>query len=1119
MANFEGSDFDTMKPGAKKLFDYLRQHEELVIKDYKRLFEAKSTLLRMVKEYSDVFNVTEDRITLKKLETEVGPDVYLQARQTVHSELQRFLVGPFEENEELGSFKRPMQLYLTGKLVPFGSTGSVEDERKEGIETGVIIEDDSIEDRLSSRQMFRPSSMGLSFKMKNLGPITIQASWATYDGDTYQRTPHTLRWTVELKEDIQKEELSYSKVNPLIDKAYPGQLHYSWIKRNGLYHVSVFLLNNYARESYPEQFEIMFQTALDVTVKAQDIAVFQSVADRFNVADELLYREHTELATGHGVGVDWQQRGEATRLFTTWLPFYELPVVEHTMIPNEVFDMKSLSELPAIALKEKLDKLPLHYEKWLALQKAHISTLAPHLQTEVAQNVVQVEKIITRLKEGIMLVCSSDEALEKKAFQFANEAMLIQRAQTQVSSIYRSTGKRVAPVYDGSWRLFQIIFLLMNVAGVSDEEHADRNVVDLIWFPTGGGKTEAYLGVAAYAMAYRRLAGNVDDVSSYAGMTVFMRYTLRLLTTQQFQRAAALICAAEYIRIRNVHLYGELPFSIGLWIGADSSPNLLKDAQEKLDLLRDGQEVKTGNPMQLLNCPWCGTELTAHDYQIKDDTQHIRCHEPTCLFHNKLPIYTVDEAIYQHVPTLVIGTVDKIAQLPWKKDMFELFGRKNLYHSVKGFAYKHEGGKRGYKPVKKLSPPTLIIQDELHLISGPLGSLTALYEVAVDVLTSQEGKKAKVIASTATIRGAREQIRHLYGRDYLQFPLAVQKQNDTFVSREVPVTEQPGRLYVGLCSPGVSNKIQAIQLFAALTAITRSQLSAAMDPYYTMLGYFNTVKELSGMLTTFQDEVVSRLDLLDSDKIFEHSLVVEEMTSRRKSYEIPQLLSQMEKPYDDSEALDAVLATNMISVGVDVDRLGLMVVQGQPKTTSEYIQATSRVGRKYPGIVITTLNPMRSRDLSHFEQFRSYHQSLYRHVEAMSITPFASGALYKGLRGAVVGVIRQSLLELSKEQSANAFARTDELERLIERFIQRAAETQLDTSELTQEIEDILAWWQIAADKYAEKGELSYKKNPNNGKPHLLRQFGEKGRGDVSMPAMMSLRNVEGSIEIEVKRK
>lgn len=292
-----------------------------------------------------------------------------------------------------------------------------------------------------------------------------------------------------------------------------------------------------------------------------------------------------------------------------------------------------------------------------------------------------------------------------------------------------------------------------------------------------------------------------------------------------------------------------------------------------------------------------------------------------------------------------------------------------------------------------------------------------------------------------------------------------------------------------------------------------------MDPYYTMLGYFNTVKELSGMLTTFQDEIVSRLDLLDSSKIFEHSLVVEEMTSRRKAYEIPQLLAQMEKQYDDEQALDAVLATNMISVGVDVDRLGLMVVQGQPKTTSEYIQATSRVGRKYPGIVITTLNPMRSRDLSHFEQFRSYHQSLYRHVEAMSVTPFASGALYKGLRGAIVGVIRQSLLELSKEQSANAYVRTDELKQLIERFIQRAVQTQLETSELTQEIENILDWWQIAAEKYAEKGELSYKKNLNNGKPHLLRQFGENGRGDVSMPVMMSLRNVEGSIEVEVKRK
>lgn len=1100
-----------MKPGAKKLYDYLEIHEKLPVEQFKKVFEVKSTMLRMIKEYPTIFQVKNGVITLFKEEMNESIN-YLGARSAVHQQLADFLVGPFTENEELGLYRKPMQLYLTGKLVPFGSTGNVENEKKLGIETAVIVEEDSVEDRLSARQIFRPSSMGFSFKMKKLSPITINASWATYEGESHVRTPHTINWVVDLQETIQKDEFNHPTEQL-------GQVHYSWTKRNDLYHISVFLLNNYTRESYPEQFEIMFQTALNVTVNKQDVATFQSTTDRFNVSDELLYREHKEVAIGHGVGVDWQEKNEQLEISSTWLPFYELPVVEHHSIPNEIFEMEVLSKLPIGQLKEKLQKLPDCYEQWLHEQKQHIESLELHLKQEAERNIVQIEKIISRLKEGIALVVASDETAENKAFRFANEAMSKQRAMSAVAAKYRSSNIRVEPIYDGSWRLFQIIFLLMNIAGISDDEHEDRNIVDLIWFPTGGGKTEAYLGVAAYAMAHRRLTGDINDVGSYAGVTIFMRYTLRLLTTQQFQRAAALICAAEEIRMKNIGLYGQLPFSIGLWIGGESSPNKLQDAMEKLETLRAGEEVKTGNPIQLLNCPWCGTELTPEDYMYGGkDTQHIGCHNPSCLFYKKLPIYTVDEAIYQHVPTLLIGTVDKIAQLPWKKDMYELFGQKNLFHPKKGFAYKTMGGKVGYKSVSRLLPPSLIIQDELHLISGPLGSLTGLYEVAVDLLTSNYGKKAKVIASTATIRGAKEQILHLYGRDYLQFPLAVQRQNDTFVADEVSVKEHPGRLYLGVCSPGVSNKIQAIQVYAALATITRSQLSKAMDPYYTTLGYFNTVKELSGMYTTFQDEIISRLDLLDENKTFKHELVVEEMTSRKKAYEIPLLLAQMEKNYTEPETLDAVLATNMISVGVDVDRLGVMVVQGQPKTTSEYIQATSRVGRKYPGLVITILNSMRSRDLSHFEQFRAYHQTLYRHVEAMSVTPFAIGALHKGLRGALVGALRQLIPSLSAENAVNKFSKTEEVEQVIEQFISRAEATQLDTKQLKEMTATIVEWWEKAAREYADTNAISYKNNPNNGKPSLLKQFGEETKSAVTKPAMMSLRNVEGSIEIEVKR-
>lgn len=1104
-----------MKPGAQKLFDYLIENKSLLVKNFQQLFSTKQTLIRLINEYSMHFELVGAEVRLKKQEEAEGSN-YVEMRKHITSELESFLVGPFNENEVLGQNQRPMQLYLTGKLVPFGSTASVENEIESETEIFITIDPESIEERLETRKIFRPSSMGLSFKMTKLVTIDITASWGMYKGEEHERKQFEEHWTIPLSIDTPTETL----IND--GGSEPGRVRYTITERNNLYHISVFLLNSYERESYPLQSEVMFQTKLSVSLDEECIGVFSSKADKFNVQDELLYRDFNELAVGHGVGVDWIHNSGKTTLYTTWMPFYELPIVEHTKIPNSIFSMKELSELSARDLKAKLMVLPRAYTEWLDVQKNYVMKLDVHLKAEAVKNIEQVDKIIKRLIEGIQLVTKSDDCNEKLAFEFANKAMLIQRAQTKVASVYRTTGERIKPEYTGEWRLFQIIFLLMNVAGSSDKKHEDRQIVDLIWFPTGGGKTEAYLGVAAYVMSYRRLSADLADVSSYAGITVFMRYTLRLLTTQQFQRATALICAAEYLRQQNPFQYGDVPFSIGLWIGADSSPNILKDAENKLEELRLGKEVKVGNPMQLMNCPWCGTELTPDDYSvdIKNKTQHIICDHTNCIFHGEegLPVYTVDEAIYQYLPTFLIGTVDKVAQLPWKANMHELFGMKNLYHPKYGFTYENKGSKRGFKKIEALVPPELIIQDELHLISGPLGSLTGLYEVAIDLLTTNDGYSAKVIASTATIRGAEAQIRSLYGREMMQFPLAIQKANDNFVSHSVNVEEQPGRLYLGVCAPGVSNKIQAIQTYAALTTITRKFEGSVIDPYWTMLGYFNTVKELAGMLTTFKDEVVNRLDMLDSSDTFNHDLVVEEMTSRKKAQEIPALLTQMEKTTEEIGVLDAVLATNMISVGVDVDRLGVMVVHGQPKTTSEYIQATSRVGRKYPGLVAVLLNSLRSRDLSHFERFKVYHQALYRNVETMSVTPFASGALRKGLNGVLIGYLRQTLLEISNEKGANGFTRSKQVDELASNFIERVKATGIETSIVESNVYDLLNWWEEVAIKYNEKNQLSYKSGEYL-KTHLLKQFNEKPKTPESRPAMMSLRNVEGTIDIEVVNK
>lgn len=1030
---------------------------------------------------------------------------YRVLRKDLIEELENYLVGPMNIDEILGKDIRPMQLYLTGKLVPFGSSSDVVNERDNAIETHIQVSEEEINEQLTIKKIFRPSTMGFSFKLKELTTVEIEASWAIYEEENHKRMPQMEKWQVDF---------STKKVNTLenINDSKYGKVRYTVTYRNELYHVNVFLMNTLKRENqYPEQDEVMFQCQLNVHIPTAYVVKFTSKADQYHAQHELLYRDKEELAIGHGVGVDWKHIGNVTTVYSTWMPRYELPNVEHCKIENQSFRMKELSEAPPTLLKERLNVIPAAYEAWLYNEEETINQLPSHLKAEAEQNVLKVQAIIKRLQEGIALVTESEDSLHYLAFQFANRAMLLQRAQSSVAQTYRATGKRIKPTLYGEWRLFQLIFLLMNIAGSSDEQHEDRDIVDLIWFPTGGGKTEAYLGVAAYVMAYRRLLAP-NQVEKYAGVTVFMRYTLRLLTTQQFQRAAALICAAEVLRKPNENLFGREPFSIGLWIGQDSSPNKFDDAMEKLQELHEGKEVKTSNPIQLMHCPWCGSELGPEQYEITKKHQKICCANKECSFKYGIPVYTVDEAIYKKLPTLLIGTVDKIAQLPWKSNMHELFGNKNVYHRELGFEYS-DSTPKGYSRINRLKPPELIIQDELHLISGPLGSLTGLYEVAIDLLTRHNGRPAKVIASTATISGADEQIRALYGRNMQQFPLAVQKANDNFVSKEVPTTEKPGRFYVGICAPGVSNKIQAIQTYSAYATITRTQSKFKVDPYYTMLGYFNTVKELASMNTTFKDEINTRLNMLDPTKKFNHDLVVEELTSRKKAQEIPQLLTQMERTMNEEGVLDAVLATNMISVGVDVDRLGTMFVQGQPKTTSEYIQATSRVGRKYPGLVFVLLNSLRSRDLSHFERFRVYHQALYRHVETMSVTPFAKGALYKGLTGTFVGFLRQSIMTINAEQSPKQILQLQkEVDDATVQFLARVQDAYGTTMEA--EVKDLLEWWKELADKYSNQ-KLAYKPSKYV-KASLLRNFSEENKNQDARPAMMSLRNVESAIEIEV---
>ena len=581
---------------------------------------------------------------------------------------------------------------------------------------------------------------------------------------------------------------------------------------------------------------------------------------------------------------------------------------------------------------------------------------------------------LQRIRNGIGLLKSDARLLE--AFMLANRAIRMQqlhgrRPKRPTNQPFEKLPTSYAPTKDspGRWRTFQLAFILMNLSSITPmengDDHPERSLVDLIWFPTGGGKTEAYLGLAATDIFLRRLTR-----PSNAGCTVLMRYTLRLLTAQQFQRASSMICACELIRRERPHDLGDEPITIGLWVGESLTPLYRQPALKALNNLAKPNSQEA-NEFQLLKCPWCGTALDEHDNlgyvaDGKPKTVIFVCPEPECAFStrkSKLPVVVIDEDVYDSPPTLIIGTVDKFAMLAWREQAGRIFGV--------GTADDHD-------------PPDLIIQDELHLISGPLGSVVGLYETAIDLLSSWKGRKPKIVASTATIRRAWHQCKALYDRTTSQFPPQGLDISDSFFAKENP--DSPGRVYVGVFATAAPSFVTAMVrtlggLFQSCNSLKlpTGATEETRDPYWTILQYFSSLRELGHAATLVEADIPEYMWSIATRTNLPKELCRSlgspvELTSRRTADEIPEILERLELRYPrkskepKDRPLDTLLATNMISVGVDVDRLGLMLIVGQPKTTSEYIQASSRVGRstKAPGLIVTMYNPGKPRDRSHY---------------------------------------------------------------------------------------------------------------------------------------------------------
>lgn len=755
---------------------------------------------------------------------------------------------------------------------------------------------------------------------------------------------------------------------------------------------------------------------------------------------DLLYRNQRTFAIGHGCAAEWGAvgaEGVVPFVQATAMPAYEVVSLSPNVYLTDdygapVVDSEGRRQPVAVSMDAlarggeagaaQVELVLSQYEKWIDRREAEIPDLLLRYQEAAREHMDRARSTLARMRTGWRLVTTSE--LAASAFRWANEAMLLQQVRSSFDlrevkqsrdGRWRVEGAHPAPDVPagrGHWRPFQIAFLLAVLPELVEPARQTRGDVDLIFFPTGGGKTEAYLGAAAVSLLARRLREPGD-----AGTDTLMRYTLRLLTAQQFLRAASLVCVLEDIREQNSDVLGAVPFGIGIWLGGSSTPNTWESALKNLRALR--RQPHEQNLFLLLRCPWCGAQMGPQPkrgggqepigYEESAGKVILRCIDDQCKYSRRsgLPVHVVDDDIYDIRPSIVIGTVDKFAMMAWRPRARNLFGL-----DASG--------------ARDVSPPSLIIQDELHLISGPLGSMVGLYEPVIDELcTDRRGASPvvpKIIASTATVRRYEDQIKGLFGRETVALfpPHGLQEGRSFFAEPATSAdgTPEPGRRYIGVMSASLgSTQTVQVRVAAATLQAAVDIPEEDRDGYWTNLNFLNSLRELGNTVSLVQSDIPDYLTgLRRRDGIaprWPHRTM--ELTSRRRSDEIPKAIEQLQVKYavgkERQDAFDICLASNIIEVGVDIDRLALMTIVGQPKTTAQYIQVSGRVGRKpevSPGLVITIYGAAKPRDRSHYERFRTYHQQLYAQVEPTSVTPFAMPVLRRALHAVAVAYVRQT---------------------------------------------------------------------------------------------------------------
>lgn len=1092
---------------------------------------------------------------------------YSEVRQKIIDAIRTYLIGPRDEKEVLK--ENPRYAYLVGMLDvqsdEEGDSGTGEQEVdadlafEDGEDFTAGEEDDN--EPISTTHFQLPSSIGISFYIQsNTESLNLDVTWGDYIRSTekymgkdekersraiYTRLP--MAETVR----INFADFGRTKDYQLVCDSNV-HVHVSRIPLKGGYSLVTVHVINKRKNSENSTETIMFQVELKAYAEnGSAVFIAEHICREILTSDEFYFEQRPIMGRGRGCAAVWETPvdGRTTCVRSAFIPEYEFPGVSAALEGLDRYFFSTFTMSTKSKKTETIGKLNIlanSYEDWI--NNALISNTKmsnPDFKDKIGNKVIErCRDALDRIREGIHIIETDDIAFE--AFCFMNRVIFLQNS---IKGYSKKHGSGIEcnfqdfinpknPSNDFGWRPFQIAFILMNIAGIVDSKHKDREIVDLLYFPTGGGKTEAYLGLMAFVIANRRLrASDGDEYNRDGGVTIMLRYTLRLLTTQQRDRITKMVLAAEMIRRQAYPLFGKAPITIGFWVGGGVTPNKFKEFIEKADSPLAARNAKNHVYKQLLTCPFCGKPFKEENFNIDIDTKSVEifCSDPDCFFYRynddriPIPVYLVDEEIYAKCPTIILSTVDKFARLPWDVNTNALFGRVDRKCSRDGYvAIGAEHGRHNSTAslptstmtnIKPFLPPELIIQDELHLITGPLGTVYGAYETIIEDMCTHDNIKPKYVVSTATIKNAEAQIRCLYARkDTTQFPPNGFEIGDSFFIREISVDDDPFRKYVGICAPGQSVKTALLRIYAIILQATytyslQEEYKDVIDPYYSLVGYFNSIRELGGAVRLLQDDIpksiyhIKNKYGLDKQRYLNHKV---EITSRMSSYKIPEKLNQLEVPCTSKDCLDTAIATNMIAVGMDVDRLGLMVVTGQPKQNSEYIQATSRIGRSFPGLVVTLYNAYRPRDLSHYENFTGYHSQLYRFVEGTTATPFSARARDRVIHALIISAIRLKFSNMANNSDAAdiELLTNEQLDSVKKMIIDRLniikPSARVDAE---AEIDRFIDWWKLQA---GQKKTLHYYVVDTKRHNRLMNSY-DQPHNEKEKATLRSMREVEST--------